>query len=46
MNHWQQGGDLAALRGPAALAKLPDAERRAWQTLWADVGALLKAVQP
>ena len=40
--HWRSDTDLASLREPAALAKLPDEERRAWQKLWADVDALLK----
>jgi serine/threonine-protein kinase len=32
--------DLACLRDEAALAWLPEAERRAWQELWADIAAL------
>jgi hypothetical protein len=39
--HWQQDPDLAGLRDQAALANLPEAERQAWQQLWADVGAVL-----
>jgi tetratricopeptide (TPR) repeat protein len=38
--HWQQDGDFAGVRDPDALAKLPEAERAAWQRLWADVAAL------
>jgi hypothetical protein len=30
------------VRDPDALARLPEAERAAWQALWADVEALLK----
>jgi tetratricopeptide (TPR) repeat protein/tRNA A-37 threonylcarbamoyl transferase component Bud32 len=41
--HWQQDGDLAAVRDAGALGRLPPAERRAWQCLWADVKALLVA---
>jgi tetratricopeptide (TPR) repeat protein len=37
MQHWQRDGDLAGVRGTDALAKLPEAERRAWQEFWADV---------
>jgi serine/threonine-protein kinase len=37
MRHWQQDADLAGVRAPQALAKLPEAERQAWQKLWADV---------
>jgi Flp pilus assembly protein TadD len=39
--HWLHDGDLASARGPA-LAALPEAERAAWQRLWADVEALRK----
>jgi hypothetical protein len=42
MRHWQQDGDLAAVRDKEALGKLPEAELRAWQRLWADVADLLK----
>ena len=41
MTHWRADGDLTAVRDPAALAKLPEDERREWQALWADVQALL-----
>src|SRR5262249_11851199 len=37
LRDWQQDGDLAGLRGPVALAKLPPEERQACQQLWADV---------
>jgi tetratricopeptide (TPR) repeat protein len=40
---WQQDTDFAGVRGDA-LAKLPEAERRAWQQLWADVEQTLKRV--
>jgi tetratricopeptide (TPR) repeat protein len=40
MQHWQQDTDLAGVRDPAALAKLPEAERQQWQTLWQEVEAL------
>ncbi|HVS39827.1 MAG TPA: tetratricopeptide repeat protein [Gemmataceae bacterium] len=35
--HWQEDADLAGVRGAAALAGLPDAERDAWRKLWADL---------
>jgi hypothetical protein len=41
MKHWQQDTDFAGVRGPAALAKLPEAERQDWEELWADVADLL-----
>jgi tetratricopeptide (TPR) repeat protein len=41
MQHWQQDKDFAGVRGPDALARLPEAERATWQQLWADVAAML-----
>jgi serine/threonine-protein kinase len=41
MQHWQQDTDFAGVRGPDALAKLPEAERQDWAKLWADVADLL-----
>jgi eukaryotic-like serine/threonine-protein kinase len=44
LRHWQKDADLAGLRSAEALAKIPGAERQAWQKLWADIGdALTKA---
>jgi serine/threonine protein kinase/Flp pilus assembly protein TadD len=43
---WCRDRDLAGLRGRAALAKLPEAERRSWRRFWADVNALLKQTWP
>ena len=40
---WQTDPALASVRGPAALAKLPDAEREPWQRFWADVAAVVAA---
>jgi serine/threonine protein kinase/tetratricopeptide (TPR) repeat protein len=42
MRHWQTDSDLAGVRDPDGLAKLPDEERQAWQQLWADVASTLK----
>ena len=45
MQHWQQDTDFAGVRGPEALAKLPEAERQEWQKLWAEVAELLAEAQ-
>jgi tetratricopeptide (TPR) repeat protein len=45
MKHWQKDTDLAGLRDPAALAKLPVEEQQACAQVWADVAALLKKVE-
>ena len=45
LNHWKKDPDLAGVRDDEELAKLPEAEREAWKTLWADVAALLKRVE-
>ena len=37
MQLWLVDVDFAGVRGPQALARLPEAERRLWQKLWADV---------
>jgi hypothetical protein len=41
--HWQRDADLAGTRDPDALARLPEGERAAWRTLWADVDALARS---
>jgi serine/threonine-protein kinase len=46
LQHWQQDPDLASVRNMEALAKLPEAERAAWQQFWADVEKLLKKAAP
>jgi eukaryotic-like serine/threonine-protein kinase len=46
LTHWQGDPDLAGVRDPEALAKLPETERAEWQKLWAEVKGLLeKAVE-
>jgi hypothetical protein len=40
MQHWLQDTDFAGVRGPEALARLPEAERKEWQKLWQEVEAL------
>jgi tetratricopeptide (TPR) repeat protein len=41
LQHWQQDTNLASVRDKETLAKLPPAERDAWQKLWSDVAGLL-----
>jgi serine/threonine-protein kinase len=43
LSDWHTDPALAGVRNRAALAKLPDAERKQWQRLWADVAALVAA---
>jgi serine/threonine protein kinase/Flp pilus assembly protein TadD len=45
LRHWQTDADLAGLRDPDALAKLPDTERAECNKLWEDVNALLTRVK-
>jgi eukaryotic-like serine/threonine-protein kinase len=45
LEHWQADPDLAGVRDEGALTMLPEAERRAWRPLWADVEALLKRAE-
>jgi tetratricopeptide (TPR) repeat protein/tRNA A-37 threonylcarbamoyl transferase component Bud32 len=46
MQHWQQDPDLAGIRQAAALAKLPPAEKKACEKLWAHVTALFQKAGP
>ncbi len=39
---WKKDTDLAGIRGEQELAKLPQNERRKWQSLRTDIEALLK----
>jgi serine/threonine-protein kinase len=43
---WRIDPDLACVRDPEALVKLPDSERESWDSLWATVGALLANARP
>jgi serine/threonine-protein kinase len=45
MRSWQQAPDLAGIRDPAALAKLPESERKECEALWAEVQALIDRAQ-
>jgi serine/threonine-protein kinase len=42
LQHWRVDTDLAGIRDPDALSRLPDAEGKEWQSLWADVDGLLE----
>jgi serine/threonine-protein kinase len=41
LRHWLWDPDFAGVRGPEALAKLPEAEQQPWQQLWDDVADML-----
>jgi serine/threonine-protein kinase len=41
LQHWQRDPDFNGVRGPDALARLPEAEREGWRKLWDDVAATL-----
>jgi hypothetical protein len=45
LQQWLVDADFAGVRGPEALAKLPDAERQPWQQLWDDVAGTLARAQ-
>jgi Flp pilus assembly protein TadD len=45
LRHWQADRDLAGVRDPDALSRLPEAEREEWESLWADVASLLKRAE-
>jgi serine/threonine-protein kinase len=42
LQRWQRDPDLAGLRDAAALEKLPEVERAAWNGFWKDVSSLLE----
>ena len=46
LQHWKADPDLAGLRDPAALAKLPHDEQKACRALWSDVDGLLAKPKP
>ncbi len=45
LGQWRHDQDLACLRGEAALAKIPEAERTEWRAFWSDVEALRAEVR-
>ena len=42
LQRWQDEADLAGVRDPEALKKLPDAEQEGWRQLWTEVTDLRK----
>ena len=42
LTRWKQDRDLTVIRDSETLARLPEAERKEWQALWAEVDSLLK----
>jgi tetratricopeptide (TPR) repeat protein len=42
LEYWKVDRDLAGVRDGDALAKLPEADQKAWRAFWAEVDALLK----
>jgi hypothetical protein len=46
LNHCRLDGDLAGIRDADELAKLPEAERESFRTLWSEVDALLARAKP
>ena len=45
LEHWQICGALVSVRDTKELNAIPEAERVAWKTLWADVTALISKAQ-
>jgi serine/threonine-protein kinase len=45
LRRWRADPDLAGVRDPQALAKLPSQEQKAWRDLWSEVDTLLKKAQ-
>jgi eukaryotic-like serine/threonine-protein kinase len=45
LQHWKGDPDLAGIRDPAGVAKLPDDEQKACRAIWVDVDALLTKAQ-
>jgi hypothetical protein len=44
LDHWKKDTDLGGLREASALDRLPEAERKEWKALWAEVDGLLAKV--
>jgi hypothetical protein len=44
LRDWLSHDGLAAVREPAAVARLPEEERGAWRKLWHEIEALLAQV--
>ena len=45
VGHWRLDKDLATVRAADALVKLPETERKDWQSLWVNVDRFLQQTQ-
>jgi serine/threonine protein kinase/Tfp pilus assembly protein PilF len=45
LRHWKRAPDLAGVRDEVALSNLPEVERQAWRTFWADVENVLADIR-
>ena len=45
LQHWRQDPDLAGIRDQQELAKLPETERKEWQSLWVEIEAQRKRAE-
>src|SRR5262249_39305344 len=45
LQRWPRDPDFAGVRGPAALAKLPQVEQKSWQQFWTEVETLLRKLK-
>ncbi len=45
LQHWKKDSDLSGIRDATSLSNLPEAERKGFQALWAEVEALLERAQ-
>jgi hypothetical protein len=45
LQHWKADTDLASVRDPEPLSKIPEDEQKAWRGLWEEVDALRKKAE-
>jgi eukaryotic-like serine/threonine-protein kinase len=45
LQHWKTDADLAGIRDPEPLSKLPEDEQKAWRSVWEEVDALRKKAE-
>ena len=45
LRQWRWDPELAGVRGPEALAELPEDERRRWRSFWAELDTLIKKAE-
>jgi hypothetical protein len=45
LHHWQADPDLAGVRDPERLTKLPQGEQRSFQQLWKSVAELIEQAE-